>query len=167
MSRKSKGFGQLLRQQHAEQYEEKALGKLEQKVKQGYLGKNVQLVTNLKGEVKMSEVLEDFVDPYLHTVQRAQDFNSLIKLAILAWNCALRPKKEKKQIINERVKELGSKGDVLVRQDLTDFLNELITRKNNFFADNKRVIYEFNLQGSWPKMHISVASSLPNLSAVK
>ncbi len=70
MARKSKAFGEILKQQRADKSHQKRLEKLEQKLQTGPLGDQFAgTVMNPKGEVKMSEVLEAFVEPYLDFIQ--------------------------------------------------------------------------------------------------
>ncbi|MGQ9872672.1 hypothetical protein [Leptodesmis sp.] len=42
------------------------------------------MVTNPKGEVKMSEVLEEFVEPYLDFAQNRSQREKLFSIAVIA-----------------------------------------------------------------------------------
>jgi hypothetical protein len=56
---------------------------------------------------------------------------------------------------------VGLKGnDPLVQQDTREIIDELIARKQKFFAKNKRYIVDFQLQDAGKQFHLSVASTL-------
>ena len=85
MGRKSKGFGEILKQKRAEKIHQKGLEKLQQKIQKGPLGDQVVgMVPNPKGEVKMSEVLEAFVEPYLDFTHTRSQRDKLFTLAVIA-----------------------------------------------------------------------------------
>jgi hypothetical protein len=46
---------------------------------------------------------------------------------------------------------------------MREIIDELIVRKQTFFADNKRSIIDFQLQDMGQTFHLSVASALMNL----
>jgi thymidine phosphorylase len=59
MAKKSKGFGEILKQQRADKTHQKGLEELQRQVQKGPLGeKFAGMVMNPKGEVKRSEALE-------------------------------------------------------------------------------------------------------------
>ena len=164
MAKKSKGFGTLLKQQRADKIQQKALEKLEQKVKKGPLGeKFAGMVMYPQGEVKMSEVLEEFVEPYLDSTRNFSQREKLFSIAAIVWNIALMPEKERQQMVDQVI-EQGMRGnDPLARQDAREIIDGLIARKQTFFADNKRYIIDFQLQDMGQTFHLSVASTLMNL----
>lgn len=163
MAKKSKGFGELLNQQRADKIHQKALEELQQKVQKGSLGdKFAGMVTNPKGEVKMSEVLEEFVEPYLDFAQNRNQREKLFSIAVIAWNLAIMPENERQPMIDQLIK-VGLKGnDPLAQQDTREIIDELIARKQKFFAKNKRYIVDFQLQDTGKQFHLSVASTLSN-----
>ena len=161
MARKSKGFGEILKQERAGKTHQKGLEKLEQKVKKGPLGdKFANMVTSPKGEVKMSEVLEEFVEPYLEFVHNPIQRENLFQVAVTAWNLALIPENARQPTIDKFIKE-GLKGnDPWIQQDTREILDELIARKQKLFAKNTRFIVDFQLEDTDTKFHLSVASTL-------
>ena len=52
------------------------------------------------------------------------------------------------------------KGDAQAQQDARDIIDEMISRKQQLFADNQRYILDFQLQDSGKQFHLSVASTL-------
>ncbi|MGL5194470.1 MAG: hypothetical protein ACRC8Y_12870 [Chroococcales cyanobacterium] len=163
MARKSKAFGEILKQQRADKSHQKELEKLQQKLQKGPLGDQFAgMVTNPKGEVKMSEVLEAFVEPYLDLIQSPSEREKFFTLAVMAWNFAIMPEQERPSMIDELIK-VGLKGnDPLAQQDTREIIDELIARKQKFFAKHQRFIVDFQLQDTGKEIHLSVASTLLN-----
>jgi hypothetical protein len=109
-----------------------------------------------RGEVKMSEVLLDFIRPYEDCWKTEEQLRKVIIMAMVAWNAAI---------------EGGSRGQELVQSVLetlppeaqADFLQcvaELIERKLRFFADNRRMIINYQLTMTPDGPHLLVASTL-------
>ena len=163
MGRKSKGFGEILKQKRAEKIHQKGLEKLQQKIQKGPLGDQVVgMVPNPKGEVKMSEVLEAFVEPYLDFTHTRSQREKLFTLAVIAWNLAMMPEQERQPMIDELI-NVGLKGnDPLAQQDTRKIIDELIARKQKYFAKNQRYILNFQLQETGDQCHLSVASTFSN-----
>jgi hypothetical protein len=162
MARKSKGFSEILKQERANKNHQKELEKLQQKIREGPLGdKFANMVTNPKGEVKMSEVLEEFVEPYLEFIHNPIERENLFKVAVTAWNLALIPENARQSTIDKFIKK-GLKGNdpLIQQQDMREILDELIARKLEFFAKNTRFIIDFQLEDTGKEFHISVASTL-------
>jgi len=163
MAKKSKGFGELLKQQRADKIEQKELEKLGQKVQKGFLSdKFAGMVMNPQGEVKMSEVLKELVEPYLDFARNHSQREKLFSIAAIAWNLALIPESERRQMIDQVIEQVMRGNDPLARQDAQEIMDELIARKQTLFADNKRFIIEFHLQDIGKEFHLSVASTLMN-----
>lgn len=162
MARKSKGFGEILNQQRASKAEQKGLEKLQKKIQKGPLGNQFAagMLMNPKGEVKMSEVLEAFVEPYLDFAQTRSQRETLFSIAVFAWNLAILPESGRQAAIDELIKVNLKGSSLLAEQDMREIIAELIARKQNFFANNKRYIVDFELQDTDKQFHLSVASTL-------
>jgi hypothetical protein len=161
MVKRSKGFSKLLKQQRAEPDPQKSLEKLQEKISQSALShKFAGVVMNPAGEAKMSEVLEDFIEPYSDLLKTRSEHENLIRIAIIAWNIALMPHSKQQSLINRFIThDLGGK-DLLDQQATKKFINELIARKQALFAGNKRFIVDFQLQDQGKGFYLSVASTL-------
>src|SRR3954471_12797318 len=61
------------------------------------------------GREKMSEVLEEFIEPYSDLADTDEAFEKLLNLGVLAWNAALLPEDERQAIIDKTV-ETGLPG---------------------------------------------------------
>ena len=158
MARKSKGFAELLQLNRDAQLEKIGMKNLQEKVKES--GEDTKLIQNPEGVEKMSEVLEEFVKPYLAFADNYVARKKLVETAVAAWNLALLPEDKRSECLTEMIASSVDKVDKLTQQDLKEILNEMVDRKLDFFPNNKRIIYNIQLQESKGKCHLSVASSL-------
>jgi hypothetical protein len=168
MARKSKAFGEILKQQRAEKTHEKELEKLQQKLQKGPLGdKFAGIVTNAKGEAKMSDILEEFIEPYLVFDLDLIERKKFFEIAVSAWNLALMPENVRQPLIDKLVKKGMEGADPWIQQDMQEIIYKLIARKQKFFAKYQRVIVDFQLEDTGSGFHLSVASTLSNPLAPK
>ena len=152
MAQKSKGFGELL-------YQQKALNRTQQEIERGELGGITGVVMSPKGVAKMSDVLEEFIDPYLDAVETRNQHEKLFSIAIVAWNLAIMPKADRQPLMQQLIDQAAG-NDQLARHDTQEILDQMIARKERFFADNKRYILNFQLQGRGNNLHLTVTSTL-------
>jgi hypothetical protein len=112
------------------------------------------------GREKMSEVLEDFIEPYKDMADTDDAFRKLLNLAVLAWNAALLREDQRRAMIDETL-EVGLPGASEADRALArEFVEELVRRKEEHFAANRRAIYSFELTDTGDGYHLSVASTL-------
>ncbi len=145
---------------HKSKQKQRQLGmeRLKHKVAQGPL-QATQFVIEPKGQVKMSDVLEQFVDPYLELAETAADHRTLFTLAALAWNAALLPPGEREQMIDGIVNASVPADAGPVRADAKEIVNALVARKQALFADNTRRIINFEITETAGGFHLAVAST--------
>ena len=93
---------------------------------------------------KMSEVLLDFAEPLLNTIDNDELFEDVISFAIICWNASFLPEKEQKKIISSLVDEMA-KSDVLLRLSIGSDVRMLLERKRRFFADEKRMVVNYEI----------------------
>ncbi|WP_232251398.1 hypothetical protein [Oscillatoria acuminata] len=117
---------------------------------------------NPKGEVKMSEVLEAFVEPYVGFAENQNERETLLTIAVVAWNLSLIPEKERPSMMDKLIKAALKENHTLDQQEARAIINELMARKQKFFAKNKRFIVDFQLEDIGKHYHLSVASTLTN-----
>jgi hypothetical protein len=169
MARKSKGFHELIKQEQSSQGKQKNLEALREKMQEGVFGElAANMVIEPKGAIKMSDVLKQFVDPYLHTVHNLKQCKALLSLGVVAWNASLLSESEQKSTVDEFLKALIDEfleeslatDDVQTKQDTREIITELITRKNQHFSNIKRMIMDFDVTKSGQRYDISVASTL-------
>jgi hypothetical protein len=113
--------------------------------------------------VKMSDVFEDFVGPMLDSAhdQGLVSCEQLFSMAQVAWNAALEPKCCRGAILSDAVNAAMPGAAFWVRQECREFLDCLVARKLERFANYDRPILAFHLDeledGS---LHLSVVSGV-------
>lgn len=161
MAKKSKGFSEILLQEQWSNASDRSFDRLKQKVNRSY-GKDVKLIVNQGEIVKMSEVLEDFVDPYIDDRLDKHGLEMLFSMGIMAWNIALMPEKIRVEMVKEAFSSIVPNSDADDIAFGKHLIEQMIERKDKFFADNQRMIMNFELQYvSRGEYHISVASTMP------
>ena len=105
---------------------------------------------------KMSEVLLDFVEPYMESAATEEELRKLLTLASAAWNAALLPPTEREKIVRETEETLPAE----VRHDYRAILEPLIERKQEHFAENRRGILNFELTMGPTGPYLRVMSTL-------
>jgi hypothetical protein len=115
-----------------------------------------QIVTAPSQEqVKMSEVLEHFVEPYRECAATPAAYRSLLTTALIAWNMALLPKEEREAATRETVAAFPAE----VRSDGEEILRHLLARKETLFAQHTRAIIDFELVDTGGRLHLTVVST--------
>lgn len=71
---------------------------LENKFKSA-LGRYIPLRRSPAGAEKMSEVIQQFIAPYMPLVRNLQDMERLVTMALVAWNAALLPPAERAEML--------------------------------------------------------------------
>ncbi len=165
MAKKSRGFGELVRQHQEENQSNKFLDKLATSIKRDF-GANVVTVKNQSGVAKMSDVLKDFVSPYEDVPQNKKELQRFLETAVTAWNLALLPKKERIKILDEIFIPILKKAKTVI--DVEDIaygrslIEKLIDRKLKYFADNQRQVMSFQIENFGKDgYYLSVASTMP------
>jgi len=165
MPRRSKDFQELLKDQKQSQDKRQNLEELKQKVQAGSFGElAAEMVIEPEGAEKMSEVLREFVAPYMDSVKNIENHRSLLGLAVAAWNASLLPLAGQQKMIDSLLKVDLIKRDRGMQQDIKELLDEMITRKKKYFSNNKRFITDFQLKQTGKQYHLSVASSLAGIN---
>lgn len=161
MAKKSKGFSELLRQEQWGNASDRSFAGLKKKVDRSY-GKDVKLIVNQGEIVKMSEVLENFVDPFSDVRLDKHRLKMLFSIGIMAWNIAIMPKETRVEMVEEALSSITLASDADDIAFTKDLIEQMIDRKDKFFADNHRMIVNFELQYvTRGEYYISVASTMP------
>lgn len=162
MAKKSKGFGELLKQQRRNHEGQKALNKFGKDFASSPLAEKVDgIVTNPPGAVKMSDVLDEFVEPYGDDDMTLTERKNLLGLAMVAWNLAILPKPKRQKMMAQFFAESLKVDDPSIQREMESLIKAMITRKQDRFADNKRHIINYQLEDLGDEFHLSVASTLP------
>lgn len=112
------------------------------------------------GHAKMSEVLEDFIEPYDQLCKTESSHRKILTLAVLAWNVALAPEASRRGMLDRALRAgLGnaSEEDLDVAREMVE---EMVRRKLMYFAENHRKIVSFDLRTTDTGLHLFVASTL-------
>lgn len=107
-------------------------------------------------ELKMSEVLVDFMSPYLDEIETLHQYESLVGIAAFAWNAALMPPELHAETL-QRITQTVPKS---VRAGIKTLFMELLERKQRHFAHIKRFIVNYQITDLGDDWHLSVAFAL-------
>jgi hypothetical protein len=107
------------------------------------------------GETKMSEVLWAFMEPYLEHGRTEEALRKLLDLALVAWNAALLSGSQREELIQDTLSAVPPD----VRGAIRAIVEEMIQRKEAYFAGYKRMILDYQLTWTPPKPYLSVISS--------
>lgn len=105
--------------------------------------------------IKMSDVLEEFVEPYQQFAETEEAYRKLLTTAIVAWNVMLFPEKDRFSRLDELLDTLPE----VVREDGRQIIKELMVRKERFFSQYRRMILDFEVKDTGNKWHLSVIST--------
>lgn len=118
------------------------------------MGDNVAF-TGVTGGIKMSEVIEDFIEPYMELGDTAANLRKLLSLAGMAWNVALFPMEQRAEALDDALTAI----DPEMRTGVRAFVEEMIKRKDQHFSEIKRAVLDFDVQMNKDGFYLSVASS--------
>jgi len=122
--------------------------------------KNTVFVENPKNLAKMSEILLEYIAPFLENIDTYEECSNLLEIAVMAWNFALVSEEERQEELKEMFS--GNPSDpeeIKAEKIIKELMNKFIKRKLKFFAEEKRFITDFKLTQNSGRFHISVASS--------
>lgn len=163
MAQKPKGFGEPLH--HKQQ--QKDLQRLAKRLRNQMGDQLGGVKFNPFGEVKMSEVLESFVAPYVEFTDNRSQRQKLLEIAVVAWNLALLEEKERRSMLEDTIAQFIPINNATAQQDFLEILDEMVARKLEFFAEFKRVIVNFELKDTGREYQLSVASLMDAPSATQ
>lgn len=119
---------------------------------------NQMLVMNPSGQEKMSEVLEQFIDPYLDEVDDVASLQRLATVAAVAWNAAIFGDDRRESFLALVLDTFPEE----VRPEAAEIIEEMIRRKQRYFAKNQRRITRVRVTEVGDGFHLAVASSIPS-----
>lgn len=97
------------------------------------------------GGVKMSAVLEDFVEPLLDQANGYEACSKIFSMGTVAWNAALAPESRRAAMVNSAIDTAMEGASIGDRLGCMELINNLIARKLQHFADYHRPILSFQL----------------------
>ena len=104
--------------------------------------------------IKMSDVLEDFVEPYMQFAETKEAYQKLLTTAVVAWNVMLFPEEERSSMLDELLGTLPEDVRNVGRQSI----EELMVRKERFFSQYRRMIIDFEVRDTGNKWRLAVIS---------
>jgi hypothetical protein len=132
--------------------------KLQKRLRDRIGGKEVIVVESTDG-VKMSEVLEEFIAPYMEFAETEESFQKLVTIAVVAWNTSLLPRNEQTKTINDLLQSLPPE----TQADAKSIVRELMRRKRNYFGKIRRAIIDFEVTDTRDGFHLTVVSTPENI----
>ena len=119
--------------------------------------KNMGNVKVIETELKMSELLIDFMQPYLEAAETLEQYRSLVGMAAIAWNIASLPPPMRPEMLQNLEEFMPSTSSGAFQE----IIDELIKRKETYFADVDRLIIQYDVtetdDGGW---HLAIASNM-------
>jgi hypothetical protein len=136
--------------------EQQAMRKLSEKTAKITGMEDLKFVANPEGEVKMSEVLEEFVEPYYLDDMTYEEAHKLFTIGVIAWNMSFFDEADREKEVR---KFAGGFHDMT--DGILSIIGPMIDRKVQYFGQYDRIILNFQLTDTGETFHLSVASSLP------
>ncbi|PZO58342.1 MAG: hypothetical protein DCF15_05520 [Phormidesmis priestleyi] len=167
--KKSRGFGELLKQQRNIEGGQRSLKKFQREFSKSPLSEiTTEILVEPAGVAKMSDVLDDFIAPYKADDITLSQYQNLLGIGVIAWNLAIldqqASERETSDARHKILKQLRKEGlkdnDPTLQKDVESIIDEMIARKKEFFADNQRRILSYQLEDLGTEFHLSVASTL-------
>lgn len=157
MAKKSKDFQELLREKKYEKDVQENLQDLKYSIqrKSSKSGIEVKFVDRENVE-KMSDILEDFVSPFIRKLKKIHQVERFFKLAITVWNLTFLPEELQQLTINKMI-ETVSQDEKDIQGDLGEIINALVERKKRYFSHVNRIITDFSLSKAGGEYNIAVA----------
>ncbi len=134
------------------------LGKLKAELQSKLAGQGREVVFQENASEKMSDVIEEFIEPYRQSATTLVEYQRLIGTAILAWNAALDQGTKRAALLRVMLKTIAPKVDRQTQEDFYAIVGEMIERKEKYFASNRRPIVNYRVTETPEGMHLSIAS---------
>lgn len=105
--------------------------------------------------IKMSEVMQDFIEPYLGDDITKDTLTKVMSVAVVAWNAAMVPEQERKELFAGIAKAFPAH---MVEEGL-DVLEHMLDRKRRLFFDCTRFVYSYEIVEKKNSYQLLVASA--------
>ena len=107
----------------------------------------------------MSEVLENFVEPYWEYASTEDEMKKLLLVATVAWNAAMMEDEKRREFLRQVLNSTPED----VRDEVSKVLKEMIKRKQEEFGECVRNILDIKLTMTRNGPHLSVVSTMPKI----
>ena len=95
-------------------------------------------------ERKISELLKDYAEPILEVIDDDRDFKAAITFSALCWNLSLLPSEDQRAHLNDALNAIAGT-DLFKRHGIQQYIQMLLDRKEALFADDKRLIVDYEV----------------------
>lgn len=106
---------------------------------------SVVLQSGVPGGIRMSEILEEFLEPYAEMAESFAAYQRLLSVGMVAWNAALRPEHEREAMIEDCLRAAVPAGDGEAWAVARTIIDNLVARKHKYFSQYRRPILNFKL----------------------
>lgn len=134
------------------------------KLEEQYKGKQVTIETSEEmGLVKMSEIILEFAQELLDLAKSYREKESILMLAIVAWNIAVMANYDTNSVIShieDFLRTLGFKRNSEEKEAVVSILLALVEKKRAKFPDVHRYIIDFEVKEIKKDLHLNVASAV-------
>src|SRR5262249_44273050 len=107
---------------------------------------------SLQASAPVSQVLIDFIAPYLPSAAGEEHLDNLLTLAMVAWNAAMLPDEKGAELIRVCLQDLPA----TIRADGLAIVQGLVERKKSHFLDQQQTIVDYHLAVTpeGPRLHV-------------
>jgi hypothetical protein len=105
-----------------------------------------------QGQKKLSEVVLEFLDPYLSGDEAEKEFRAIVTLGVLAWNSVLLPRRQQQ--------ELRRKNSLELPPPVNEMFEDMMRRRLNHFMHDPRLVVDFEISSTRTGLHLSVAYAM-------
>ena len=116
---------------------------------------------NPPGQEKMSEILQEFVEPYLQYTENVPQVEKLMVVASVAWNAALMEGDNRASLLQGMRESIPPDA----RDDTLAIIDGMIKRKLKHFAAYRRFVVSVQVTDTGDGFHLAVASLEPGPTA--
>ncbi len=110
--------------------------------------------------VKISDVLEEFVEPYADETHNVDEYRALLAMGHLAWNAALRGEPQRGRMVDECIAAAMPRSSREERSLARERMYEMIAHKERHFAQIRRPIIAFDLYDTGNGCRLQVISEV-------
>lgn len=107
---------------------------------------------------KLSAQIWDYAEPLTTAAVDVEGQMRAVDIAIICWNVALLPEKERKESIRPALHEIAG-GDAALETELHDMFEMMYARKRALFADDCRFVINYSVTDTPGGLRLLVASS--------
>ncbi len=108
---------------------------------------------------KMSEVILEFAEPILDTIDGDELFQNAISFAVICWNLSFFPQQQQLAKWNEIANEMD-RSHLFSRPEIENWVWILLERKRTFFEDDRRIVADYNIIDEGDHNRLLVMSTL-------